>query len=125
MAGIFGLVRVGRRMSLLAFCACREELTKIQAAYNKEMRARRKIVQAARTASNKPSLKKQKLEKQCNFDSNAKMCNIMTTCREYFYDSSFEGKLNCNKDVLPAANGVIHLRSGLIVPHHPKVNTRF
>lgn len=67
--------------------------------------------------------KKGKKEKLVNVYFNAKMSNIVSTCKEYFFQANFQALLDVQKDFRAAANGVIDLRSGKLLPHHPRVST--
>lgn len=107
---------------------CREILKKVETAFVEEETERlsKKEEQAGEGPSQddgrRPRLRKKVLKGLANFRVNAKMANLMVTGRPYFYDSSFEALLNSKKDVLPAANGVIDLRTGALLAHHPRVS---
>jgi phage/plasmid-associated DNA primase len=110
----------------LASQICRVELNKISKAYKKETeKEKEKKKEAASDADGKSSQaeeeKKFTKEKLVNFNFNAKMSQIMTTLKGYCLETAFEESLNTNRDALPLQNGVILLKSGILVPHHPKV----
>jgi phage/plasmid-associated DNA primase len=62
-------------------------------------------------------------EKLVNVNFNAKMSNVVSTCKEYLFQADFQALLDVQKDFRAAANGVIDLRSGELLPHHPRVST--
>jgi hypothetical protein len=66
--------------------------------------------------------RKKKEPKIVNFNFNAKMSNVLTTCKELFFNAGFEGKLDFNRDFRAAQNGVIDLKTGNFQPHHPRVS---
>ncbi|GAQ92667.1 hypothetical protein KFL_010880030 [Klebsormidium nitens] len=55
---------------------------------------------------------KKKEPKIVNFNFNAKMSNVLTTCKDMFFNAGFEGKLDFNRDFRAAQNGVIDLKTG-------------
>ncbi|GAQ92972.1 hypothetical protein KFL_012300015 [Klebsormidium nitens] len=55
---------------------------------------------------------KKKEPKIVNFNFNAKMSNVLTTCKDLFFNAGFEGKLDFNRDFRAAQNGVIDLKTG-------------
>jgi hypothetical protein len=65
---------------------------------------------------------KKKEPKIVNFNFNAKMSNVFTTCKDLFFNAGFEGKLDFNRDFRAAQNGVIDLKTGAFQPHHPRVS---
>jgi hypothetical protein len=66
--------------------------------------------------------RKEREPKIVNFNFNAKMSNVLTTCKDLFFNAGFEGKLDFNRDFRAAQNGVIDLRTGGFQPHHPRVS---
>ncbi|GAQ92893.1 hypothetical protein KFL_011850010 [Klebsormidium nitens] len=127
----------------------REELSNIEAAYMREAGqgegGRRSIAMADGPAgdgdsglgvtggpriSSKPAgggkqPEVEREERRINVNFNAKMSNIMGTCKEYFYQPGFQSLLDVQKDFLAVANGVIDLRTGELLLHHPRfMNSR-
>lgn len=62
-------------------------------------------------------------EKLVNMNFNAKMSNVVSTRKEYLFQADFQALLDVQKDFRAAANSVIDLRSGELLPHHPRVST--
>jgi hypothetical protein len=62
-------------------------------------------------------------EKLVNLNFNAKMSNVVSTCKDYFFQADFQALLDVQKDFRAVANGVIDLRSGELLSHHPRVTT--
>jgi hypothetical protein len=110
----------------------REELVKVEKGYLAE---RGSNLEAASMESDDESLTdsgtagtggsgKKKEPKIVNFNFNAKMSNVLTTCKDLFFNAGFEGKLDFNRDFRAAQNGVIDLKTGGFQPHHPRVSAR-
>jgi hypothetical protein len=112
----------------------REELVKVEKAYlaergsNLEARSDKASMESndesltdSGTAGSGRSGKK-KEPKIVNFNFNAKMSNVLTTCKDLFFNAGFEGKLDFNRDLRAAQNGVIDLKTGGFQPHHPRVS---
>ncbi|GAQ89357.1 hypothetical protein KFL_005140020 [Klebsormidium nitens] len=109
----------------LASQICRGELNKISKAYKMEMETKKqekkKIASDADGKSSQAEEeKKSTKEKLANLNFNAKMSQIMTTLKGYCLEPACEEALNTNRDALPLQNGVVLLKSGILVPHHPK-----
>ncbi|GAQ92762.1 hypothetical protein KFL_011260020 [Klebsormidium nitens] len=69
--------------------------------------------------------KGERKEKLVNVNFNAKMSNVVSTCKEYFFQADFQALLDVQKDFRAVANGVIDLRSGQLLLHHPRfMNSR-
>ena len=130
----------GRIMRVL-----REELTKIQSAYVRDCKAGASPVESidvfdglesigtgsesegegeetAPPVAEKEEGGREK-ERLVNINFNAKMSNIVSTCKDYFFQADFQALLDVQKDFRAAANGVIDLRNGRLLPHHPRVST--
>jgi hypothetical protein len=112
----------------------REELVKVEKGYlaergsNLEARSDEASMESddesltdSGTAGTERSGKK-KEPKIVNFNFNAKMSNVLTTCKDLFFNAGFEGKLDFNRDFKSAQNGVIDLKTGAFQPHHPRVS---
>ncbi|GAQ92901.1 hypothetical protein KFL_011920010 [Klebsormidium nitens] len=117
----------------------REELSKIEAAYMREaglgVGGGRSPVLAdgpesddengearkgAGASGDGKGAKKGKKEKLINVNFNSKMSNILSTCKDYFYQKDFQSLLDVQKDFRAAANAVVDLRTGELLAHHPR-----
>jgi hypothetical protein len=109
----------------------REELVKVEKGYlaergsNLKARSDEASMESddeSLTESGTGGSAKKKEPKIVNFNFNAKMSNVLTTCKDLFFNAGFEGKLDFNRDFRAAQNGVIDLKTGGFQPHHPRVS---